>query len=297
MRRDFAAKPNRGLPKKDFAIIATLDEEFSAVRRNMSAVSKTHNDIPFKYYDCTLEQEKFDPLEGLVFQPHDSGRVESSILTTYILSRFQIRLLILCGIAGGLKSISQRQLRSKSDSNLGDVVFAHTLVDTEFKKISSVGVEYRDRVFHVSGQLVDLFTDFWDERNLSIGRPLALAIKGTHRVEAHIGMVVSGNKVVASTKDQESIGRRANNVGVDSSPLAVEMEGIGVAVAAWRFGYKDKFFMIRGISDFANENKGSDEAIWRHKACNNAALTTVEFLRFLSTRRNWSRHSNRVPLF
>jgi len=293
-RQRFTPKPGRDLKRKDFAIVAALDEEFSAVRRNMSSVVSNFSDIPFKHYHCLLDLEQDGPLEGLILQPHDTGRVEASVLTSYVLSRFQVRVLGLCGVAGGFKKMVASS-KLNIEFGLGDVVFADTLVDTEFQKISAGGLESRDRVFHIDPNIVRSFADFWDERDASFSRPLPLTVSTEHRPEAHIGPLVSGSKVVASTRDSQGIGYRALSIGAHSVPLAVEMEGIGVAVAAWRLGYKDKFFMVKGISDFANEQKSHDEVIWRHKACHNSAVTALEFIRYLAARKNWRRRGNRDP--
>jgi nucleoside phosphorylase len=289
MAAKFEPKPDRHLRWKDFAIIATLDEEFSAVRRNMSVVTKRFNDIPFKHYDCALERQNRPPLAGLVFQPHDTGRVEASVLTTYLLSHFQFGIVVLCGVAGGLKQLHTGNPNG-SQFRLGDVVFANAIIDIEFQKISSEGLEYRDRVFDVEHKLVELFKQFWEEKDVGMGGPLSLAINGVHQPQAHIGSVVSGSKIIASASDHESLGQFAVRDGMHSAPLAVEMEGIGTAVAMSRLGHRDRFFMIRAISDFANKEKSKDENIWRHKACYNAALIAVEFIKFLSIRLDWDKH-------
>jgi hypothetical protein len=58
--------------------------------------------------------------------------------------------------------------------------------------------------------------------------------------------------------------------------LAVEMEGEGVATAAWQLSQPKGVLVVRGISDLADSNK-SDE--WQPYAAAAAATFFVDFLR------------------
>ncbi len=58
------------------------------------------------------------------------------------------------------------------------------------------------------------------------------------------------------------------------------MEAAGVATAASQSSENPGFFMVRSVSDLADENKGAPEVnLWRSYACDVAASFTIEFLK------------------
>ena len=91
--------------------------------------------------------------------------------------------------------------------------------------------------------------------------------------QRHIGPIASGNKVIAYGK---VVGRYRE---VWSRLIGVEMEAAGVAAAAFQQAQPTRFFMVRSVSDLADETKDSQEVKrWRAYACDVAATYTVALL-------------------
>jgi nucleoside phosphorylase len=88
------------------------------------------------------------------------------------------------------------------------------------------------------------------------------------------GPVASGDKVIAYGEALDSLRE------VWSKLIGVEMEAGGVALRALQTTWKPGFFMVRGVSDLADEHKGTatvDE--WRPYACDIAAAYTIALLK------------------
>ena len=112
------------------------------------------------------------------------------------------------------------------------------------------------------GQLGDAWLHLVQEPRPQEGRP-----------EPLIGPIATGDKVVAlkSTLDRYR----------DFWPklIGLEMEAGGVAGAAFQAAMQPGFFMVRGVSDLADEAKGTAAVeSWRKYACDVAAAYTVALL-------------------
>ncbi|CDZ68319.1 MTA/SAH nucleosidase [Neorhizobium galegae bv. orientalis] len=263
-----------------FAIITALDEEFSAVRRALpGGMVKTISDIPFKSAVCSFTSDD-TVIHGEMFQPHDTGRVEAAVLAGYIFARRRYKYVLLVGVAGGFAT--GKSQFSNNPISLGDVVFASEIIDAEFQKITQYGPEYRDRRANIPNGVVNQYIDY-----IKLVNSQKLShTNGFHdgrRYNLHVGSVISGSKIVASKQAQKEIAGRAQGI----LPAAVEMEGIAVAIANFRLNPGSGFAMIRGISDFADENKNVDEVNWRKVACQHAAETAVDFLMYVAKDNNW----------
>jgi nucleoside phosphorylase len=199
------------------------------------------------------------------------------------------RYIVLVGIAGAIR-------RGNNDEAiaLGDVVVADRIIDTEFQKITDYGAVLRDREFRVNPELIHEIK-FFDGRatwmGLSGRSPRSRAFDGAPRM--HIGPVISGNKVMASMHEARYLSERIARSSNSGLPLAIEMEAIGVAVAAARSGYGDRFIMFRGINDFADANKAADEEIWRERACGSAADIAIEYIRSVALSHGWGKELER----
>lgn len=269
----------------EFAIITALDEEYSAVRRALQGEIVTSiSDIPFKHSVCGL-QLRDGTVYGDILQPQDTGRVEAAILAGYILSRKKYKYILLVGIAGGFAGAKSRY--NNHPLSLGDIIFASEIIDSEFQKITDLGPVSRDRKVsltsgEISGYLDYSRSQYFERLSLTNG------FHDGRKFHIHIGTVISGSKVIASSKTHKELLGRFGGVSV---PLAVEMEGIAVAVARFRLNPSAGFAMIRGISDLADENKGIDEVNWRKIACQHAAETAVDYIQYIAKREGWGSRS------
>lgn len=91
--------------------------------------------------------------------------------------------------------------------------------------------------------------------------------------QRRVGAIASGDKVIA-------FGEVLKQYQDDWPKLiGVEMEAAGVALAAFHSPNPPGFFMIRGVSDLADNQKDSAEVKqWRSYACDIAAAYTIALL-------------------
>lgn len=273
-----ASRADRG--SFDFLILAPLLEEFVAVRRMVEIVGRMEQ-APALLYECYLELPTRKVVRGAVAKLENTGRVEAAVLATYLFAKFGVRLLVLTGIAGGIRP--KKASSQEHAVSLGDIVIANVIIDTEFAKTTEWGEIARDRFFEINPELV---AHFHPNRELpsilraEIRRQAAeRGAQDTFVPRIRIGPVISSNKVLAYETGSVTAGERVARSGPWGLPIAVEMEGIGVAVAASRLGLGSQFLMIRAISDYANREKSDDESIWRVTACHNAAIAAIEFIK------------------
>jgi len=90
------------------------------------------------------------------------------------------------------------------------------------------------------------------------------------------GPIISGDVLLASD-ECPSIARLCK--AAIQKPIGIEMEGAGVKLAADRCKAGTGFLMIRGVSDFADQSKKSDEFKGRELATYTAASFAVEVIR------------------
>jgi len=170
--------------------------------------------------------------------------------------------VVLIGIAGGVAA---------KGVSLGDILVADQIVDYELQKLTPKGPDIRWEVHRADPRLVGSALNFTDEtwqESITAERP----DDGSPR--RHMGPIASGDKVIAFgaalAKYRETW----------SKLIGVEMEAGGVAAAAFQAAERPGFFMVRGVSDLADEQKSSPEVEkWRQYACDVAASYAIALLR------------------
>jgi nucleoside phosphorylase len=83
-------------------------------------------------------------------------------------------------------------------------------------------------------------------------------------------VIASGNSLVKNPQVRDHIGEV-------SEALAVEMEGAGVAEAAWSLGRQ--YLLVRGLSDYCDQQKNDD---WHWYASGVAAIAGMAILECLN---------------
>ncbi|MFG1609276.1 hypothetical protein [Actinoplanes sp. NPDC049265] len=232
----------------DFAVIAVQEDELNAILQRVTLIGiRSYRDRD--YIDVTVDDANgAGRLTGVIVPMHDVGRVEAAITTMRLLEHVQARHLLLVGVAGGFPS---------NGVALGDVLVASSIVDYEFQRVANP-VEYRLRTFLADKDL------------LEASRAVNVKNEYNGRVpKVHYGSVMSGDKVIAS---EAGI---SNLLHVEPLSVGVEMEGAGVAAALIDNGGAKPFLMIRGVVDFANDNKRSDSKVWIGAACAVVADVTL----------------------
>ena len=190
------------------------------------------------------------------------GRVQATTATVDAIRRWHPRYVVLIGIAGGVAA---------KGVSLGDILVADQIVDYELQKLTPKGPDIRWEVHRADPRLVGSALNFTDEtwqESITAERP----DDGSPR--RHMGPIASGDKVIAFgaalAKYRETW----------SKLIGVEMEAGGVAAAAFQAAERPGFFMVRGVSDLADEQKSSPEVEkWRQYACDVAASYAIALLR------------------
>lgn len=255
-------------PPVDFVIVTALEEERDAVldklpghQRLMPAEDQIRvyfrSDLPTTFPDGSTGNYRviLMPLLGM-------GRVQAATATSDAITRWHPRYVILVGIAGGVVA---------SKVKLGDILVSDQIVDYELQKLTPTGPEMRWEVHRADPRLVGATRNFSSESwqgLMKTSRPIA------GKPERHIGPIASGDKVIAFSEVLTKY--------LDTWPrlIGVEMEAAGVTAAAFQAASLPGFFMVRGVSDMADEAKGSDPVeSWRPYACDVAASYAVGLLK------------------
>lgn len=252
----------------DFVIITPLEEERDALLHKLPEYQKNKpsKDDIWTYYSSDLEVTFPDGSQGvyeIVVMPLlGMGRVDATAATMDAIRRWNPRHVLLTGIAGGVAELGVK---------LGDILVSDQIVDYELQKVSNEGAQVRWEVYRadprILGAIMNFTEDNWQQL-ISVPRP------DIGFPKRHIGPIASGDKVIAST--EVLLKYR------DTWPklVGVEMEGGGVALAAFQSPGSPGFVMIRAVSDFADEQKGSASTkAWRNYACDVAASYTIAFLK------------------
>jgi nucleoside phosphorylase len=255
-------------PKVDFLIVVALEEERDAVLSRLAGYTKhkpTQEDIRIYYsaeVPVTFSDDSHGVYQVVVVPLLGMGRIEATAATSDALRRWRPRYVVLVGIAGGV---------SENNISLGDVVISDQIVDYELQKITAAGPEIRWQVFRSDPRLIGAAQNYQDTRWADLARTTRPRNGQPLR---HIGPIASGDKIVAMADVLTKY--RA----VWPKLIGVEMEAAGVALASFQASSSPGFLMVRGISDYADENKGRPRTTsWRLYACDIAAAFLLEFLK------------------
>ena len=170
------------------------------------------------------------------------GKVAAATTTALLLDRLAVRRLIFTGVAGGLGSGVQ----------VGDVVVGEHFLQHDMDasplfprwEVPGTGRSRFAADAALAQQLADASTQV-------LARPsAALAGFGIHAPRCHRGLILSGDRFVASVRECALL--QADH----AEALAVEMEGAAVAQVCHDFGRP--FGVVRTISDRADDQAHVD---------------------------------------
>jgi nucleoside phosphorylase len=251
-------------PVVDVVIITALEEERRAVLSHFPARQRLS--LPGGvnvYYQTSMTSDGPNPktYQIIVLSLIGMGQLNAATATSDAIRHWNPKCVLLIGIAGG----------AGDDVSLGDVLVSDQIVDYEWQKLTTNGPQVRYRTHSVAAH--------WHAVALNMDDDEWLHLIGADRPEAgqprrHIGTILTGDKVMA---DGEVVNRYK-----DDWPMliGVEMEAAGVASAAFQQGQARDFFMVRGVSDLANQDKNTPRVKgWREYACAVAAAYAVGMLK------------------
>ncbi|GAB4191135.1 MAG: hypothetical protein OHK0022_04640 [Roseiflexaceae bacterium] len=263
----------------DVLIIAPLREERDAVLRLLPGYRKlapTTNDI-WVYYEADLPvvfpNSASSTYRLIVTSPVTMGRTQAANLAGDALVNWRPRYVLLVGIAGGADDTQDGATGGvlAEGVHLGDVLIADSIVDYELQKLTPQKADIRWRVYPVDQRLL-LAAQNLDDREW---QPLVVQKRPDQGVPSvHVGPVASGDKVIAYRAGLDAVYQ------VWSKLKGVEMEAGGVALRTSQSVSRPGFFMVRGVSDLADEQKSSAlVTAWRAYACDVAASYAIGLLK------------------
>ncbi len=187
------------------------------------------------------------------------GNVRSGVAAQQAIAIWNPGCILVAGIAAAL---------DREEVALGDVLVPEQLVAYEPGRVGPDGVTKRWEVFRTSSAVLQaarsVASSDWQLE--IVGAPP----DRSEPPQAHFGVVLSGEKVVASAD------RASDLTAVWDRSIGLEMEGVGVALAAYE-GSVPLVGLVKGVCDYADEAK-TDR--WQ----NYAAATSATFVTALISR-------------
>ncbi|MFC7380643.1 phosphorylase family protein [Sphaerisporangium rhizosphaerae] len=190
------------------------------------------------------------------------GNANAAVLAERAINEFKPRLLLVVGIAGGLKD----------DIELGDVVVATWIHDYHGGKEDDDGFRARPRGWGAAHRLEQVarmvdFRDEWTDHLPSSAKPTV-----------HFKPIAAGDIVLNSRNSALAVQLRSHY----NDAAAIEMESAGTGTAA-HLNASLPVLTIRGISDKADGEKHlSDAAGLQPRAASHAAVFAAAFLEELA---------------
>ena len=267
--------------RADFVIVTALEEERDAVLSKLPNYRKLpptehdvrvyfHAELPVTYSDGRNSTYSI----AVVCLP-GMGRVEAVNTTKDAINRWGPSHVLLVGIAAGFE---------QNEASLGDVLISDQIVDYELQKVfdepswvnrlfrrpPKSRESYRFSVHRsdprLTGAAQNFLGDSWQSL-LTVRRPT----KGESvRI---IGPMATGDKVVQARALVKALLKDWPKL------IGLEMEAGGAASACFQAPSQPGFFMVRGVSDLADENKGTAGVTkWRSYASDIAASYAIALL-------------------
>ncbi|MHB1640517.1 MAG: 5'-methylthioadenosine/S-adenosylhomocysteine nucleosidase family protein [Candidatus Dormibacteria bacterium] len=271
----------------DLAVIVALPEEFGYLHELLTAPSHLSAN-GHDYFGFGV-----GPRRAICSQIGRMGLLGAVVAVIDVLLHFDVATVVLLGLAGSLST----------DVRLGDVVVASAIDhysyaakirdDANGSLIGESAFGFAGQVWQVPMSLQNAVNtlrfsspklyDTWSSQCRKRFKNLALdsmAVAGEETLplyhatpQLHLGPIASGDFVVTSKAFRQSL------VQHNRQFVAVEMEAAGAATAIESQGHGQGLVVVRGISDFADPEKGAiDEGrpfgaakdAWRKYAFQNA---------------------------
>jgi len=261
----FKSLPNQAI---DFVLVTALPEERDAVLNRLPGYRKLPPSVADirNYFQAELPVTFPDNSTGIyrviILSLLGMGRVQAATAAADAIRQWHPRYVLLIGIAGGIAA---------RGVSLGDILISDQIVDYELQKLTTQGPELRYEIHRADARLLNacnnLISESWQELIL-VKRP------GKGKPQHYIGPIASGDKVIAF---RDVLGKYQNEW---PKLIGVEMEAGGVATATFQAVDTPGFFMVRCVSDLADEDKDSAGVEkWRSYACDAAASYAIAFLK------------------
>jgi len=202
------------------AIMGAMPEEIEPLLEKVENINKVEY-ANNSYYEATYKGKE------LVIAYSKIGKVFSSLTASTLLEKFACDKLLFSGVAGAINP----------SLKIGDLIIADRLCQHDL----DISIFGHDFGFVPEGAK-------FVETDASL-REVAKVVAKENNLDLIEGTIATGDQFVASTERKEFI---AKNFEAD----AIEMEGASVAVVCDALNVP--FFVLRAISDTANDDAGMD---------------------------------------
>jgi len=249
----------------DFLIVTALPEERDAILHLLEDYQQVRIDESVVCYMCTLPAKSQECHYRIaVTQLCQVGNIEAGIHATRAIVALKPSHVLMVGIAAGVKD----------RVSLGDVIVPTLVLYYEQAKQKPNGLEHRPVSLPVDHSLLHSAQNYigmdWHEliavRNFRGNSDESVS---SVMPTVHFGPFAAGEKVIAAQRSVDEL------LHLHPKLVGIDMESYGVALAANTAPTRPGFLAIRGVSDFANEEKNDD---WHGRASANAAAFTIGFL-------------------
>ena len=269
------------MPYVDYLFLTALDEEWNSTTAilcpHLNKDMICHSDDSISYWLWTETPVRHQHpgekylIAGASMSNGTGGQINAGVLCSNSIRMWKPSRIVLTGIAGSLESESLL---------LGDVIVPDQVFGYEVGDAYSDHIEFRKTIDQTSFLDLDRVRAFlatpdlyqpWQEECYQAAGELDLLSKlDGRRPQLHIGSIASGEFVVKSTAFGKMLKHQISN-----KIKAVEMEARGLYIAMHQSGHRNDALMIRGISDYADEDKSKLEVeskdMWRKFAAQNTA--------------------------
>ena len=227
-------------------IIGAMEEEVAALKDDME-VQETNEQASMVFCKGTLCGKE------VVVVRSGIGKVNAGICAQILVDRFQADTLINTGIAGSLDA--------KID--IGDMV-----ISTDALHHDMDATVFGDPV----GQVPRMDTLAFPADETLVQKAVRANEKANPDIHTFTGRIASGDQFISSKEVKERIVENFH-------PLCVEMEGAGIAHAAYL--NKVSYVIIRAISDKADNSATMDYPAFERKAIAHSVRLMKELLPML----------------
>jgi len=224
-------------------ILCAMREELEPILENMQ-IEKIIEHGKNRYYLA-----KFDGKE-IVLAYSKIGKVNAATTATVMIEKFSAKKILFSGVAGAIER----------DLKIGDLIIATKTCQHDVD-LTVFGYE--------PGYIPESKVFFeCDEKLNAVAKKVASKLN----IPLKEGIIASGDQFIHSKEKKEWIKKTFN-------ASAIEMEGGAVGCVTWTLGVE--FFMLRAISDTAEEGAGVDFDEFLEESSKVSAKFLIEMLKEL----------------
>lgn len=242
-----------------------LDKVIKTGAAAWSRVDATDHD-PHTYHRTQIQTVRGNTVRIIAAAPNHMGLTASTVVATKLIWRFRPRLVVMVGIAAGVRRDTQ---------GFGDIIAADQTIDYGSGKLTSSGdgTEFLPdpRPHPIAPQLLSVLRE-WERARTALDEIQRdwLAKSPPTQLRLHVGPLASGAAVLNSQKPVDDILRHWRKLA------GVEMEAYGVHAACREAIMPEPSFLcLKSVCDFASDK--TDD--WQDYAAFTAASLMWNFVR------------------